>query len=475
MVQTLIGKENFKRGMTKYFELYDGKAVTTDEFIHAMELASNKDLSQFKRWYDQKGTPHLKVTSQYNPNLKKLTVHMEQSNPREGLDAPALHFPLKIGLIDSNGNDIALQKNILEIKEKKETFVFENIQSEPVLSLNRDFSAPIILEIDRSLEEYAFIMANDSNEFNRWEAAKALSMITMQSMVVDYQQGKELQIPASYLASFKKLLENTNLDPALKAQAIMLPTENELAQTQTLIDFEANYAVRKWMKEKLAADNEKTFYTTYQSLANNSPYSKKSADMGKRELKNICLYYLSSLQKQEYTDLCLAQFSNANNMTDQFAALNYLNQIDCKERKKALNDFYEQWKDDSLVVNKWLFLEAGSQCDGTLKEVKELLKHPAYKIKEPNKNRALIGGFLRNSIHFHAKDGSGYVFLEEQISALDEINPQVASGLAVGFRDYAKLDPKRKKLMKASLENLLNKKGLSSDTYEKINKSLNQE
>ena len=475
MIQTLIGKETFKKGMDKYFELYDGQAVTTDQFVHAMELASNQDLSQFQRWYDQKGTPHLKVSKEYNAKLNTLTLYFEQSNPKEGSSALPLHIPLKIGLLDANGNDIALKNDLLEIREKKETFVFENIQSNPALSLNRDFSAPIIIEYERPSQDYAFLMANDSNEFNRWETARAFSLSTLQSLILEYQKGNELQVPQSYLDAFQSLLTNPSLDPALKAEAIQLPSESELAQTQEIIDFDANYAVRKWMKKKLASENEAYFLATYKSLESTSPYSIDPESKAKRELKNTCLYYLTSLEKQKYTDLCVAQFSNANNMTDQFTALTYLNLVNCEERKAALNQFYAQWKDDSLVINKWLSLQGASQSGDALNEVKALLNHPAYKITEPNKNRALLGGFLKNAIYFHAVDGSGYLFLEEQISTLDEINPHMASSLAQCFRLYPKLDPTRKQLMKTSLENLLKKEGLSSNTYEIINKSLNQE
>ncbi len=472
MIQTLIGKENFNKGMAKYFELYDGQAVATDQFIHAMEIASHKDLSQFQRWYDQKGTPHLKVKSEYDPKAKRLTLYTEQSNPKEGPDALALHFPLKIGLIDSTGAEIPLKSDLLEIKNKKETFIFENIPSQPTLSLNRDFSAPIIIETNCTPQDYAFLMTYDSNEFNRWEAARALSFSVLETLISDYQMGKKLQLPKDYCRAFQLLLKDPHLDPALKAEALIPPNESEIAQTQLVIDFDSNHYVRRWLIKELAQVNEELFYKTYQSLAKGAPYSIDSQAVADRELKNICLFYLTSLEKERYIDLCKNQFLTADNMTDQIAALCFLNLVNCPQRRLLLDQFYEQWKEDTLVLNKWLYIEASSPLAGTLHTVKSLTLHPAYSSKEPNKNRALIGGFFRNSIHFHSRDGSGYAFLENQISSLDEINPQTAATLAAAFLDFSKLDPERKKLMKKSLENLLQKKDLSSNTYEILNKIL---
>lgn len=474
MIQTIIGKENFRKGMDKYFELYDGQAVTTHQFVEAMESASGYDLSQFERWYDQKGTPKLKVATNYNAKEQTFILEVEQSNPKEGPNALPLHIPLKIGLLDKKGNDIPLESDLLEIKDKKETFVFHQIKSRPVLSLNRDFSAPVNIEMEVSAEDNMFLMAHDSNQFNRCEAARILTLNVIQNLVEDYHNGRSFSIPKEYMKAFGHLLKDSSMDPAVKAEALVLPSEGEIGQTQEILDVEANHEVRDWMKKKLAKTYEKEFQSLYQSLIDQGPYSISSDKVAQRSLKNTCLFYLTSLESPEYISLAMLQFSQANNMTDQLAALRCLNQIDCVERSLALDQFYAQWSEDTLVVNKWLAIQAISQLDTTLSDVKKLLQHPAYNSKEPNKNRALLANFMRNYIQFHARDGSGYVFLEEQISALDETNPHIAASLASAYRDYARLDPERKKLMKQSLENLLHKEGLSKDTYEVVSKSLNQ-
>lgn len=474
MIQTLLGKETFRKGMDKYFELYDGQAVSTHQFVKAMETASGKDLSQFERWYDQKGTPKLKVTSHYNAKKKTYTLEVEQSNPKEGPEALPLHIPLKIGLLDRKGKDIPLQSDILEIKKQKESFVFEQIKNRPILSLNRDFSAPVNIEIDVLTEDNMFLMAYDSNEFNRCDAARNLTLHVVQNLINDYKNGSSLKLPQKYLKAYGLLLKDSSMDAAVKAEALTLPTEGEIGQTQDILDIETNHEVRNWVKKELAKTHENEFRNLYYSLVDNDPYSIESNKVAQRSLKNTCLYFLTSLEKPDYISLACDQFNKANNMTDQLAALRCLNQIDCTERSVALDQFYAQWNSDTLVVNKWLGLQAASPLETTLSEVKKLLNHPAYNAKEPNKNRALFGNFMRNYTLFHAKDGSGYTFMEEQISALDETNPHMAARLATAYRDYARLDPERKKLMKQSLENLLNKEGLSPDTYEVINKSLNQ-
>ena len=472
MIQTLIGKETFRKGMDKYFELYDGQAVTTDQFVYAMELASKRDLSQFKRWYDQKGTPHVKVSSDYDIESQRLTLHIEQSNPREGENALPLHFPFKLGLLDADGNDFNVP-SMLEIKEKKEVFVFENITTKPVLSLNRDFSAPVIVEADYNMEDCAFLMAHDSNDYTRFEANRELTMSLIQSLVNDHNLNKELKVPQQYFNAFQNLLNDQALDQSLKAMALKLPPESEISQSQKIIDFDGNYYVRNWLKKELATLYEEQFLNIYQNLSDNKPYTLDSNAMAKRELKNTCLGYLTALEKPQYIDLATKQFNTANNMTDQFAALCYLNQIDCRQRRECLDSFYAQFNDDALVMNKWLSVEASSHLKVTPNCVQELLRHPIFDYKNPNKARALLGSFMRNSIHFHATDGSGYNFIAEQILVLDKINPQVAARLCEAFREYPKLDNTRKKMMKETLETLINQQDLSANSYEIISKSLN--
>lgn len=471
MIYTLIGKEAFFKGMKKYFELFDGKAITCDDFVHAMELGSDRDLSQFKRWYEQKGTPHLKFKTEYDPINETYTLELEQSNPKEGKESPPLHFPLKIGLLDESGKDYPIN-NLLEVKEKKQKHVFKKIAKEPILSINREFAAPIIIETPQSDKDYLFLMAHDSDDFNRWEASQQLGLSVLQNLLKQHNDQKSHSLSQDYLDAFHALLTNRELDPGLKTLALVLPTENTLGQKQKTIDFEGNHRVRNWLKVKLAQTFYREFEELYHALDEKGPYCIRPESIGKRRLKNLCLSYLGEIDSEASIALIDKQFKSANNMTDEFAALGTLSKIDCKEREQAITAFYEKWKHDQLVMVKWLSVQALSPLPGTLQRVEELLKDQVFDYKIPNLARGLIGSFLENNIHFHAKDGSGYRFFEKEIKMLDGINPQVAARLSTAFRKYPKLDSVRRELMKATLEGLLSLEGLSRNTYEIVSKSL---
>lgn len=471
MVYTLIGKENFFKGMKKYFELFDGHAVTCDDFIHAMELGSNKDLKQFKRWYEQKGTPNVKVSFEYKPNSKQFSLKVAQSNPKEGPDASPLHFPLEIGLLKPNGEEYLI-KNLLEVKDKEQVFTFDNIDQKPFVSLNRNFSSPVKIESPLDTQDYIFLMGHDTNEFNRWDAAQEIAMQLMQQAVQVWETSPPSALNPAYVEAFGLLLSDNQLDASFKALALALPSESLMGQNQKIIQFNDNHSVREWFKEELANFHEEKFLELYHQLNIETPYKIEASEMGRRKLKNMCLAYLSYLNKREYHELCFKQFKNANNMTDQFAALSILNQVEGPERIEAMQTFYDKWKNDVLVITKWLSLEAGSTLPGALERVEALIKNPVFDYKIPNISRAVLGSFFENHIHFHALDGSGYQFAKEQIGHLDEINPSVAARLSSAFRKYPKLDDLRREKMKASLEELLQKKSLSRNAYEIISKSL---
>ncbi|MCH9633525.1 MAG: Aminopeptidase N [Chlamydiae bacterium] len=472
MIYTLLGKEAFFEGMKKYFELYDGNAITCDDFIHAMEISSKRDFTQFKRWYEQKGTPHLKIQTEYDSSSQTFKLHVEQSNPHEGKETPPLHFPLKLGLLNSDGKDFETP-NLIEVKEKQETFTFDNISEKPILSINREFSAPVIIDTPHTPEEYSFLMAYDSDDFNRWEASQELGTSLLLDLLEDYRHKKELKLNTNYSEAFRLLLSNPKLDLGLKTLALILPTENTLGQKQKTIDFDGNHYVRNWLRKELGIAHKDLFLELYHSLEDKDTYSISSEAMSKRRLKNCCLAYLVHIQEKEYIELAYNQFTQANNMTDEFSALTLLNQINCPQREEALDRFYQKWNKDLLVMVKWLSIQALCPLPGALNQVEKLVKHSAFDYKIPNLARALIGSFLENHIHFHALDGSGYRFFQEQISTLDKINPQITARLSTAFRKFPKLDIKRHELMKETLETLINKKDLSRNTYEIVSKSLN--
>ncbi|MCH9632447.1 MAG: Aminopeptidase N [Chlamydiae bacterium] len=469
MVYTLLGKGNFFNGMKKYFELYDGKSITCDDFINAMEIASNKDLSQFKLWYEQKGTPQLEVSFEYDSKEKTFTLNTKQSNPKEGENAAPLHFPLQIGLIAPNGTEYKTPE-VVEIREKEQSFTFKNIEEKPVASLNRDFSAPINLKSPLNSDDYLFLMKYDSNDFNRWESSQEIAMQIMLSSINTNARGN---LNPKYVEAFGALLTDSSLDSAFKALALNIPSESLMGQKQKIIQFNDNHSAREWIKKELAIAHEKQFLETYNALNEQTHYSVEAKDIGNRKLKNSCLSYLAHTKNPKYNSLFMKQFTNATNMTDKFAALSILNLIDCPERTDAMSQFYDQWHDNVLVITKWLSLQAICPLEGALERMESILNDPVFDYKIPNIVRAVMGSFFENHTHFHALDGSGYRLAEEQISKIDEINPSTAARLSTAFRKYPKLDKKRQEMLKASLEKLLQKEGLSRNAYEIINKSLN--
>lgn len=481
MIQTLIGRELFKRGIAKYFELYDGQAVTTEDFVSAMELVSGRDLTQFKRWYSQAGTPEIHVETAYDAAKKAFTLKIRQScaPTADRSEKEPFHFPLELGLLGKDGHDLPLQLQgvklshpLIEITQAEENFVFQDIMEAPILSINRNFSAPIKVEAGYSRQDNLFLMAHDSDPFNRWEAGQKLATDLMLSMVADLAEGKELDLDAGYINAFGAILNDASLDCGLKAHALMLPTEASLAQDQAIIDFDGIHLVREFMRYKLAEAYQTRLLDIYTSLNTPEPYQFEALAVGKRSLKEVCLSYLACLETPQVIELCAKQFREAKNMTDQFAALSLLVNIDCPQRDMALGAFYSQWKYDTLVMNKWLAVQALSKLNGTFETVNALMKDPVFDLKIPNLVRALLTSFANNLIHFHRNDGVAYTFLADRIIEIDKINPQMAASLAKAYHRYGQLDPMRKKTMKKALERLMAEPNVSSNLFEIVSKSL---
>jgi aminopeptidase N len=481
MIHTLIGKDLFRKGITKYFELYDGQAVTTEDFLYAMEQVSGRDFTQFKRWYSQAGTPEIDVSTSYDADKKTYALTIKQTCEPTADKSPKepFHFPIALGLLGKDGQDMPLKlkgvplaRPLIEVTQPEETFIFENVAEQPVLSINRDFSAPIKVNIHYSPQEYTFLMAHDSDPFNRWEAGQKLATNLMLGMVEDLAHGRDFELDPGFIKAFGAILEDTSLDNGLKALALILPSESTLSQFQETIDFDGIHLVREFMRYKLAETYQKQFKAKYVAMNTSEPYAFNAEAVGKRSLKEICLGYLSCLETHETTALCEQQFNSAKNMTDQFAALLFLANIACSEKDKAIRDFYTQWKHDTLVMNKWLAVQAHSKLDGTFETVNALLKDPVFDIKTPNLVRALLISFTQNLIHFHRNDGVGYEFIADRIIELDKVNPQVAAALAKSYAKYSQLDPMRKKAMKKALERIVAEPKLSSNVFEIVSKSL---
>jgi aminopeptidase N len=484
MIHTLIGAAGFRKGMDLYFQRHDGQAVTTDDFVQAMQDASGVDLTQFKRWYDQAGTPRLEVTGEYDSAARTYTLSIAQScppSPGQAEKQPYL-IPLGIGLVGPDGLDLALQlegevtpkgtSRVLPITQPRQTLRFVNLAQQPVPSLLRGFSAPVILRFDYSDEQLTHLLAHDSDALNRWEAGQQLALNVMLRAVADVQAGHTPAFPDSFAAAFERVLADGERDPAFTAEALNLPSEGYVAEQMDVVDPDLIHAVRVGLRRFVARSLKGELLAAYQAYAVPGPYSPDARSAGQRALKNLCLSYLMELDDPAVRALCLKQFDGANNMTDAISALMALASADCPERAPALERFYAKWKDEALVLDKWLSVQATSRLPGTLAEVRRLTAHPAFDLRNPNKVYALIRSFGTNQVRFHGADGGGYAFLADQILALDPLNPQIAARLSRAFDRWRKFDAGRQRYARAQLERIQGTEGLSKDTLEVVTKAL---
>lgn len=481
MMHTLLGEANFQKGMQLYFERHDGSAATCDDFVQAMEDASNVDLSQFRRWYSQSGTPTLSVRDDYNPELEQYTLHVTQYTPPTAgqKEKLPLHIPLDIELYDGQGKVIPLQHNghpvhnVLNVTEEFQTFIFDNVYFQPVPSLLREFSAPVKLDYKWSDAQLTFLMRHASNDFSRWDAAQSLLATYLRLNVARHQQGQHLSLPLHVADAFRTVLLDANSDPALTALILSLPGENEIAELFEIIDPQAIALVREALVRTLARELADEFFAVY-NANQQAEYHVDHAEIGKRSLKNICLYYLAFGDMDLADKLVQAQYHHANNMTDSLAALSAAVAAQLPCRDTLLADYDERWHKDGLVMDKWFMLQATSPAQNALLNVRRLLSHRSFSMGNPNRIRSLIGAFASgNPSAFHAEDGSGYRFLVEMLTDLNTRNPQVASRMIEPLIRLKRYDAHRQALMRQALEQLQGLDKLSGDLYEKITKALN--
>ena len=481
MMHTLLGEENFQKGMQLYFERHDGSAATCDDFVQAMEDASSVDLSQFRRWYSQSGTPVLTVRDDYNPELEQYTLHVTQHTPPtpDQKEKLPLHIPLDIELYDNEGQVIPLQHNghpvhhVLNVTEEFQTFIFDNVYFQPVPSLLREFSAPVKLDYKWSDAQLTFLMRHARNDFARWDAAQSLLATYIRLNVARHQQGQPLSLPLHVADAFRAVLLDEGRDPALTALILTLPGENEIAELFEVIDPQVIATVREALVRTLAAELADEFYAVF-NANQQQEYRIEHDAMGQRALKNVCLYYLAFGEAELADRLVQTQYHQANNMTDSLAALaaSVAAQLPCRD---ALLAHYDQrWHQDGLVMDKWFMLQATSPSLDVLQKVRELLHHRSFTMSNPNRIRALIGAFVSgNPSAFHAKDGSGYQFLVEMLTDLNTRNPQVAARMIEPLIRLKRYDAGRQALMRQALEKLQGLDKLSGDLYEKITRALN--
>ncbi len=470
MIHRLIGPEAFRKGIDKYFELFDGQAVTTEDFLHAMEIASGRDLLQFRRWYRQAGTPEVHLDFAYDDSARTFTLTAEQTCPptADGSPKEPWLIPLEIGLLDSEGNDMPLsRKPIVEVALEKQTFTFDNVKEAPTVSINRQFTAPVKVHAPYSRKELTFLMAHDNDPFNRWNAGQELACEILLDMLEQHQAGEAPQVDAGYLDAYGTVLNDNALDRALKALALVPPSEETLGQRQDIIDIDGTHSVREQLITALARYHREALWETYRSLHNpKESYCFDPVAVGRRSLKNACLSILGRLDDTEVHDTCYAQFTQATNMTDRFAALAVLASSSSPKREEVLKTFYNDWNNDLLVITKWFGAQALSRRDDTTHVVQELAKDPVFDLTLPNLARALYGSFVANNKHFHAKDGSGYKLLADQVLTLDKLNPLMAARLCGGFKKLHKLDSARQKILRQELDRILTTEDLSTHVYE---------
>lgn len=486
MLHTLLGPDTFRRGMDIYFERHDGQAVTCDDFVAAMETAWGRDLTQFKRWYSQAGTPELTVAAEYDSAGRQLVLTVEQTCPptRETAEKLPFTMPLAVGLLDEQGRTIPLEEGpnpttrILVLSEARRQFVFDHIATRPTVSFLRNFSAPVKVRFEQSEEELSRMMAFDPDPFNRWDAGQKLALRFLLEQIEGYRQGRPITVNEQLINGLRNLLLDRDSDQAFLAMALALPSENWIGQQMEEIDPVAVYSVRQQFRALIARALRIDMVQCYDRLHSTEAYRYSAHEAGRRSLRNTCLAYLLAPTLEGELEPCLLQrgvnqYRQADNMTDTIAALGCVVNADLDTGKELLADFHAKWHHDPLVVDKWLILQAGCTLPGTLDRVRALTSHPSFTYKNPNKVRSLIATFCgTNQAQFHAADGSGYAFLGDQICLLDQLNPQIASRMITPLTQWRRYDEGRRQLMRSQLERIGNQPDLSDDVKEIVEKSL---
>jgi aminopeptidase N len=487
MINTLIGPEMFRRGSDLYFERHDGCAVTCDDFVAAMEEVSGRDLTQFKRWYSQAGTPKVSARGVYDSEAKTYTLTLSQSSlPSPGQEQKEpFHIPIHTALIGEQGeiscrlegDNIESTDWVLELVDPEQTLVFHDVHEAPVPSLLRGFSAPVKLDFPYTSAELRFLMTRDGDAFNRWEAGQNYALQIIHQLLADYAAGRDLQLDEAFVAAVADTLQDKTLDDAFMARMLLLPSEAYIAETCDVVDVHAIHAVRQFIRRSLANALRAQWLAIYHGRRTQKSYEPSALAIGQRSLVNTALAYLMADDHYAEVDLCYQQFNDANNMTDQFAALSCLvNSAAAHEdgaASEALEQFYRQWAHEPLVVNMWLSVQAGEATAGALERVKKLIEHPAFDDKNPNKLRSVIAVFAgQNPTNFHAVDGSGYAFLADRVIALNKVNPQIAARLVVPLTKWRRYPTSSQVMMKEQLERILGEPELAKDIYEIASKGL---
>jgi len=477
MLKTLVGPDGYRKATDLYFSRHDGQAATVEDWVKCFEDSSGRDLAQFRLWYRQAGTPRIEARGAYDAKAHTYTLELTQSlapTPGQPEKLP-LHIPVRAGLVGRSGaalsatldgeNEAGAETRMLELTRAHQRFVFTGVAEEPLLSLGRGFSAPAVFQAPHSARDRAVLMGCDRDDFNRWEAGQVLAAEIMLGMAGG-DAGHD------YITALGRVLKEAEADPAFAAQMLAPPTENELAARKTPVDPDAIHAARMALVRAIAVAHRGELARLYEEMRDPGDYSPDAAAAGRRALRNACLRYLTAADDEAAAGLAEAHYRTATNMTDMIAGLAALTRMESPLRDAAFTHFHDRFRNDPLVLDKWMGLQAGSILPETAATVAALMKHPAFDIRNPNRVRALVGAFGANHLRFHAADGSGYRLVGGVIRTLDPINPQVAARLAGAFESWKRYDPARQAAMKAELEAIHGLKPISPNLFEVTGKML---
>jgi aminopeptidase N len=482
MVQTLIGQEKFRAGMDLYFTRHDGEAATIEQFIQCFADVSRRDMSQFMLWYAQAGTPEVAVTTKYNAATKTFTLDCKQTlgpTPGQPVKQPMV-IPLRLGLVGKDGRDLPLFSDgapvadVIVFKSAAHSFVFTGIAERPVLSINRGFSAPIKLVTDLSTDDLAFLATRDGDPFNRWQALQSIALRLLIDNVGEIRKGGKSKNDDKLMLALASLVEDASLEPAFMALALVPPGEGDIArEIGRDIDPDAIHRAREALRCDISRRLGAALSTLCERLTVPGGYTPDAASAGRRALRNVALDLMAADGSAEGIARAERQYAAADNMTDRMAALSVLSLHAGAARDNALAEFYERYKADALVVDKWFVLQATSPLTGALDEVKRLTQHPSFSFANPNRVRAVIGAFAQgNPTQFNRADGAGYDFIADNILALDSKNPQVSARMATAFRTWRMLEPGRRAKAEAALRRIQAAPNLSRDLAEIVERAL---
>jgi aminopeptidase N len=483
MIKVLLGPQPFRQGMDLYFTRHDGEAATVEQFVQCFADVSGRDFTQFMRWYTQAGTPEVALATRHDAQTKTYRIDAKQSvppTPGQTHKEPMI-IPLALGLVGKDGRDLPLMLDgrrldtgVIEISKPNQSYVFSGVAEPPIPSVNRNFSAPIKLNLPLDARELHFLAAHDADPFNRWQAVQTLAMSLLTDNVVALRNGAAARSDDELVGVLAGALGNRTLEPAFIALTLTPPSEADIAREIGCdVDPDAVHQARWALRVAIGERLRPALTEAYHRLSTSAPYRPDAAGAGRRALKNLCLDLLAATGAAGAVALALSQYQSADNMTDRMAALETLAQQDRPERAQALDDFYTRYADDPLIIDKWLSLQAAIPEPATLERVRALTSHPAFSMTNPNRIRALIGSFAQaNHTQFNRIDGKGYDFVADIVLVLDSKNPQVAARLTGAFRSWRALEPRRRERAERTLRRVAAAPSLSRDVGDIVTRTL---